>query len=82
MQQNYFKWKQQLKLCRQSDETVGSIISACAILAKEQYIKKHDRVCSKLHFNICKDIWVKFDNKLCYEHVPKSVETLRDIKVE
>ena len=31
------------------------IISACPILAKEQYIKRHDRVSAQLHFNICKE---------------------------
>ena len=25
-------------------------------MAKEQYIKRHDRVCAPLHFNICKEI--------------------------
>ena len=28
------------------------ITSACPILAKEKYIKRHDRVCAQLHFNI------------------------------
>jgi phospholipid N-methyltransferase len=32
------------RLCQQFDETVDHIISACPILAKEQYIKRHDRV--------------------------------------
>jgi hypothetical protein len=32
------------------------IISACPILAKEQYTKGHDRVCAELHFNMCKEI--------------------------
>ena len=27
------------------DETIDHIISACPILAKEQYIKRHDSVC-------------------------------------
>jgi hypothetical protein len=30
------------RLCKQFDET---IISACPVLAKEQYIKRHDRMC-------------------------------------
>jgi hypothetical protein len=45
------------------------------MLAKEQYIKRHDRVCAQLHFNICKETGVQLDNKHWYEHVPKSVET-------
>jgi len=34
------------RLCQQFDETVGHIISASPILAKEQYIKIHDSVCT------------------------------------
>ena len=44
------------------------------MLEKEQYIKRHDRVCAELHFNICKETGVKLDNKHGYDHAPKSVE--------
>ena len=43
------------RLCQQFDETVDHIISACPILAKEQYTKRHGRVCAQLHFNIYKE---------------------------
>jgi hypothetical protein len=43
------------RLCQQFYETIEHIISACPILANEQYIKRHDRVCAQLHFNICKE---------------------------
>ena len=62
------------RLCQQFDETIDHIISACPILAKEQYIKRHDRVCAQLHFNICKETGVQLGKKQWYEHVPKSVE--------
>jgi hypothetical protein len=48
---------------------------------KEQYIKRHDRVGAKLHFNICKETVVQLDTKHWYEHVPKSEETSRGGKV-
>jgi hypothetical protein len=51
------------------------------ILAKEQCIKIHDRVCAQLHSNICKEIGVKFGKEYWYEHVPKSAETSQDGKV-
>jgi hypothetical protein len=63
------------RLCHQFEETVDHIMSTCPILGKEQYIKRHDRVCAQLHFNICKELGVKSDSELWYEHVPKSVET-------
>jgi len=49
------------RLCQQCDETVDNVISACPILAKEPYIKRHDRVCAQLHFNICKETGVQLD---------------------
>jgi hypothetical protein len=63
------------RLFQQFEETIDHIISACPILAKEQYIKRHDRVCAQLHFNICKETGVQLDKKYWYEHFPKSVET-------
>jgi len=49
------------KLRQQFDEKIDHIISACPILAKEQYIKRHDRVCPQLHFNICKETRVQLE---------------------
>jgi hypothetical protein len=57
------------------------IIYACPILAKEQYIMRHDRVCVQLHFNICKEVGIKLDNKGLCEHVPKSIETDHEGKI-
>ena len=38
------------KLCQQFNETTDHIISACPILAKEQYIKIRDRVSAQLQY--------------------------------
>jgi len=51
------------------------------MLAKEQYIKRHDRVCAQLRLNICKETGVHMDKKHRYEHVPKSVGTSQGGKV-
>ena len=68
------------RLCKQFDETVEHIVSASPILTKEQHIKRHDTVCAQLHFNVCKEIGVKLDNKHWYDHVPKSAETRHEVK--
>jgi len=47
------------RLCKQFDETAEHIISACPILAKEQYIERCDRLCDQLHFDMCKETDVK-----------------------
>ena len=49
------------RLCQQFDETIDHITLACPILAKEEYIKRHDRVCAQLHFNICKETGAQLD---------------------
>jgi hypothetical protein len=69
------------RLCQQFDETIDHIIPACPIVAKEQYVKRHDRVSAQIHFNICKEIGVQLDKKHWYEHVPKSVVTNQGGKV-
>ena len=38
-------------------------------------------VCAPLHFNIYKEMGVKLDSELWYDHVPKSVETSHGGKV-
>jgi hypothetical protein len=45
------------------------------MLAKEQCIKRHDRLCAQLHFNICKETGVQLDKKPWCEYTPILVET-------
>ena len=69
------------RFCKPFDETLEHIISAFPVLAKEQYIQRHDTVCAQIHFNICKETGVKLDNRHWYDHVPKSVETSHEGRV-
>jgi len=39
-------------------------------IAKEQYIKRNDRVYAELHFNICKETEVILDKHI-YDHILK-----------
>jgi hypothetical protein len=50
-------------------------------VAKEKYIKRHDRVCAQLHFNICKETGVKLDNKHLYDNVPISVKQVMKVRL-
>jgi len=69
------------RLCQQFYDTLDHITSACPILAKEQYIKRHDRLCAQLHFNISKETGIQLDKKHWYDYLPKSVETSQEGKV-
>jgi len=68
------------RLCQKFDETIDHIISACPILAKEQYIKGQDRVSARLHFNICKETGVQLDKNTdmnVYQNQSKQVKKVR-----
>ena len=67
------------RLCKQFYEKVKYVISACLILAKEQYIQRRDRVCAQLHFNICKEIGVKLTTNTGMTMYSKSVATSREV---
>src|SRR5215469_10911170 len=58
------------RLCQQLDETIDHIISACPILEKEQYVKRHDKVCAQIHFNIRKEgcNWTKNTGTNMYQN--------------
>ena len=58
---NYFKNKimkeeieSKCRLCKQHEETIDHLTSGCPILAKNEYIMRHDKVCTHLHYSICK----------------------------
>ena len=57
---NYFKNKilkeeteSKCRLCKQHEETIGHLTSGCPISAKNEYLMRHDKVCTHLHYSIC-----------------------------
>jgi len=53
---NYFKnkiLKQEIaskcRLCKQHEETIDHLTSGCPLLAKNEYLMRHDKVCTHLH---------------------------------
>jgi hypothetical protein len=47
------------RICKILDEKIDHILPACAILAKEQYMKRHSSVCAQPHCKIRKEIGAK-----------------------
>ena len=67
---NYFKNKilkeeieSKCRLCKQHEETIEHLISGCPILAKNEYLMRHDKVCSHLHYSICKALGIETTDK-------------------
>ena len=67
---NYFKNKilkkeieSKCRLCKQHEETIDHLISGCLILAKNEYLMRHDKVCTQLHYSICKALGIETPDK-------------------
>ena len=84
---NYFKYKilkeeieSNCRLCKQHEETVDHLTSGCPIVAKNEYLMRHDKVCSHLHYSICKALGIETTDKW-YTHMPKPVYEKGDVTV-
>ena len=67
-------------MCSQYEETVDHIVSGCEVLAKTEYISRHDKAAAYLHWNICQDHDIAVIDKW-YEHKPESVTHNKDSKI-
>ena len=54
--------------------------SGCPILAKNEYLLRHDKVCTHLHYSICKALGIQTRDKW-YKHMPKPVYAEGDVTV-
>ena len=57
------------RLCKQHEETIEHLTSGCTILANNEYLMRHDKVCTHLHYSICKDLGIETTVKW-YTHNP------------
>ena len=84
---NYFKnkilkeeIKSKCRLCKQHEETIDHLTSVCPILAKNKCLMRHDKVCTHLHYLMCKTLGIETTGKW-YTHMPKPVCEEGDVTV-
>jgi len=84
---NYFKKKilkeeieSKCRLCKQYEETIDHLTSGCPILAKNECLMRHDKVCTHLHYSIFKALGIETTDKW-YTHIPKPVCEDGDVTV-
>ena len=46
------KMESKCRICSQYEETVDHIVSGCEVLAKTEYISRHDKAAAYLHWNM------------------------------
>ncbi|KAF7218105.1 putative LOC107393841-like protein [Nothobranchius furzeri] len=68
------------RMCSQYEETIDHIVSGCPTLARTEYIHRHDRAASYIHWKICKHFHLPAADKW-YEHQPPTVTENNNIAV-
>ena len=51
------------RICGQYQETIDHIVAGCPELAKTEYLHRHDKAASYLHWNICKELNINVEEK-------------------
>ena len=59
------------RLCKEKDETVMHITSACKKLAQKEYKRRHDKVAKAVHWGLCKKFGLACSERW-YEHSPET----------
>jgi len=67
---NYFKNKilkeeteRKCRLCKQYEETIDHLTLGCPNLTKNEYLMRHDKFCTHLHYSICKALGIETTDK-------------------
>jgi len=64
----------------QHNETTDHLTLGCPSLAKNEYLMRHDKVCTHLPYSICK-AWGTETTGKCYTHMPEPVYEEGDVTV-
>ena len=70
----------QCRLCGKYEETIDHIVSGCPVLAKTEYIERHNKAAAYLHWKICRKYDIETTTKW-YEHQPKTVTDNNDVTI-
>lgn len=60
------------RICGDRQETINHIISGCPVLAKKEYIHRHDRAGTYIHWKLCQHYGITTE-KRWYKHTPEKV---------
>ena len=69
------------RVCGEWPETVTHLVGGCGELAKKQYVKRHDGMGKRVHWELCRKYGIECAGKW-YDHVPSSICSTKDGDVE
>ena len=60
------------RMCNQYEETIDHIVSGCPVLAKTEYMQRHNKAAGYMHWKICQHYNIP-TSEVWYKHEPESV---------
>ena len=69
------------RICGVWFETVKHVTSGCEQLAKKQYLIRHNKMGSRIHWELCRKYGIEWTEKQ-FNHIPSSVCSTKDKQVE
>ena len=60
------------RLCDEKIETIDHLISGCSVLAKTEYLKRHNKIAQYIHWNVCRFYKLEVSDNW-YDHVTPPV---------
>ncbi|MEO1764700.1 MAG: reverse transcriptase domain-containing protein [Cyanobacteria bacterium J06629_18] len=68
------------RVCGEKDESVDHIITGCKDLAMNEYLDRHNKVATFVHWEICKHYCIEVEDK-SYNHKPQKVTENNDVTI-
>ena len=68
------------RICGQFQETIDHIVAGCPQLAKAEYLHRHNKAVTYLHWNICNEMNIDTNEKWC-KHEPQTVTEKDNITI-
>ena len=68
------------RICGQFQETIDHIVAGCPQLAKTEYLHRHNKAATNLHWNICNEMNIDTNEKWC-KHEPQTVTEKDNITI-
>ena len=69
------------RMCGKYDETVDHIVSGCPELAKTEYINRHNKAASYIHWAVCKHYNIPSTTAKWYDHQPLTVTENENVTI-
>ena len=68
------------RLCHQFDESIDHLTSGCPVLAKTEYLYRHDKIATYIHWLLCKKYGIRTEEQW-FKHRPETVKENNEVTI-